>query len=992
MSGLVVLGVIAVAVAVALVSGGSEEEGEAGFVESARLEHEGPGGTEAEEAGEEELLGESQHESTPGDLGGEAPREGPRSPTIEQVEDRAYPRSYVSDRLALRGSRAFQRLPSAASPAAFRSRAAYKSASRAAPQRWDVLGPVTPDVAAEATQFFNVETGVGTPTTNSGRVTAMAIDPNCGKPDRGCRMWVAAAGGGIWRTPDALADDVKWRAPSDDLPTNSFGSLLVDPNDPSGDTIYAGSGEPNGSGDSEAGLGLFRSTDGGRTWHLVKGSRSVAIDRSIGAIEIKPGNPNAIYIGTDVARHGSSSVNGGRSTPPNAPALGVYKSTDHGRHFRLMTDLQRQTPANPTPPSTGLDWFQGGVNRLELDPENPRVLYAAVFGYGLWRSNNAGRTWRHVFHTVNETDFSDPSDPGDTFGDRTEFDLVRKDHHTRIYVGDSSDDLAVAEVWRVNRADTKTARELVGANEDNAGWTELSNPTNGTNGFLAYYYCQNGQCGYDNLVASPPKHPGQLWLGGAMNYDELPLYGGQPPRSNGRGVIRSVNAAAPASEVTWQDMTQDARPPGETEGMHPDQHAIVFKPDDPGIAFVGSDGGVIRVHIRKPADESDQCNDRRYDYDGTGPGPLRPPDMRDCRRLLSGIPQHLDSLNSGLNTIQFQSLSVNPSDPSGELLGGTQDNGTFNFTGDPAWTEVIGGDGGQSGFNPDDGNISYHNYFDATPGVNFDDNDPAQWLDTYDPLQASSENRSFYVPFIADPNVGGRLFIGMQHVWRTNDNGGDEAYLKEHCNSVYFDPARPTCGDWEPIGQDLTSAQFGSRAGEFVVATTRAPSDDRTLWAATRIGRVFVSKNAGASPGAVSFDRIDTGSTPGRFVSGIAVDPRRPNHAFVSYSGYNVYTPGTPGHVFEVQYDPATGKATFEDISHNLGDQPVTGVAYDRASGDVYAATDFGVSRLPEGSRQWEDAAPGLPAVAVYGLTLSEEARTLYAATHGRGAYALRLP
>ena len=46
-----------------------------------------------------------------------------------------------------------------------------------------------------------------------------------------------------------------------------------------------------------------------------------------------------------------------------------------------------------------------------------------------------------------------------------------------------------------------------------------------------------------------------------MNYDELPLYGGLPPRSNGRAVIRSTNASAPASQVTWQDMTQDARPP-----------------------------------------------------------------------------------------------------------------------------------------------------------------------------------------------------------------------------------------------------------------------------------------------------------------------------------------------------------------------------------------------------------------------------------------------
>jgi hypothetical protein len=980
--GLLVLGAIAAAVALVLTRGDSDQGSEETLAQNVRLEHEGPAGLEADQG--TEGLAESQHENTPGDLGGEAPREGPRSPVGELVEDRAYPRSYVSDRLALQGSRAFQRLPSSAPRSAFRSSAEYKAAlSSSKRRRWHALGPVRPDVAAEATQFYDINRSIGTPTVNSGRVTAMAIDPNCGKRHHGCRMWVAAAGGGVWRTHDARADHVKWIHPSGDLPTNSFGSLLVDPNDKSGDTIYAGSGEPNGSGDSEAGLGLFRSRDGGKTWRLVRGSRSVAIDRSIGAIEVKPGHPNVIYIGTDVARHGSSSANGGRRTPPNAPALGVYKSTNHGKSFRLLSDLQRQTPPNPTDPATGNDWFQGGINKLEFDPENPKTIYAGVFGYGVWRSKNGGTTWKHVFQTVN---------PNDTFGDRTEFDLVHVNGHTRAYVGDSSDDLFVAQVWRANQVDTKPAGELIG-NDDNAGWTKLSNGTNGTNGYLAYYYCQNGQCGYDDFVVSPPGHPNQLWLGGAMNYDELPLYGGQPPRSNGRAVIRSTNAGDPASQVTWQDMTQDAQPPGSTEGMHPDQHAIVFDPRNPGVAWVGSDGGVIRVNVKNPVDKSARCSQRRYDY-GAGEQPLRPADLKDCQRLLSGVPRRLDaSLNAGLNTIQFQSLSVNPNDPNRQLLGGTQDNGTFFYQANPTWTEVIGGDGAQSGFNPDDSSISYHTYYDATPGVNFDNNDPKQWYDTYDPLLASPEARSFYVPFIADPNVGGRLFLGMQHVWRTHDNGGSEAYLKSHdCNSVYFNPSRPTCGDWVPIGQDLTSPSFGGRAGEYVVATTRAPSDNKTLWAGTRIGRMFVTKNADAAPAAVDFNRIDTQSTPGRFVSGIAVDPKDPNHAFISYSGYNVYTPGTPGHVFNVHYHPSTGTATFKDISHNLGDQPVTGIAFQGHTGDLYVATDFGVSRLAKGSHKWEDAAPGLPSVAVYGITLSPQAHKLYAATHGRGAYALKLP
>src|SRR4029453_17747189 len=104
----------------------------------------------------------------------------------------------------------------------------------------------------------------GPTTQEPGRVTALAIDPNCGKPSAPagapCRLWVAAAGGGIWRTNDALAAQPTWIAPPASLPTNAFGSLIVDANDASGNTLYAGSGEPNGSGDPAARLGPFKNT------------------------------------------------------------------------------------------------------------------------------------------------------------------------------------------------------------------------------------------------------------------------------------------------------------------------------------------------------------------------------------------------------------------------------------------------------------------------------------------------------------------------------------------------------------------------------------------------------------------------------------------------------------------------------------------------------------------------------------------------------------
>jgi hypothetical protein len=938
----------------------------------------------------------------------EAQRRGPENPAVEQVEDRAYPRTYVDDRLAQKAREAFERKPQQLGASSFSTPSSFATALAASPGAWSALGPVTPNVAGEASQFLDPVTLKGPTTQESGRVTALAIDPNCGKASAPagapCRLWVAAAGGGIWRTNNALAGQPSWIAPPDDLPTNAFGSLIIDPNDPTGNTLYAGSGEPNGSGDSEAGLGLFKSTNGGVSWQLVAGSQPVALNRSIGAVAVKPGAPNTIYIGTDVARHGSSAANGGRRTPPGAPALGFYSSTDGGAHFTFSAQLQAKTPANPTPPGagTGSDWFQGGITKLALDPNNLNTVYAAVFGYGLWRSADGGLNWTQVFHTLNQTAFGTKA-PGDTFGDRVEFEAVNLGGgKTRIYLGDSSDDLGRSQVWR-----TDDAAAIVGDPNGayaNAGWTELSSPTNGTNGFLAFNYCQT-QCGYDDFVTSPaaqlgvgPGFVSTLWLGGSMNYDELPAYNGAPPRSNGRAVIRSTNGGAVAADVSWQDMsaTVGSAPSFSfTQGIHPDQHAVVFDPVDPNIAFVGSDGGVVRIDVRSPQDKSAACAPRRFVYTpGQGAVPLGPADLLDCQRLLSGIPQTITPINDGLNTIQFQSVSFNPKNPTGELLGGTQDNGTFAYTGSPTWLESVGGDGGQSGFDPVTPKTRYHNYFDATPEVNFHGNDPTEWLDIYDPLQTTGELRSFYVPFIADPRVGGRAFIGLEHVWRTDSNGGDPAYLEAHCNALRLDPNRKACGDWKTMGANLTGSVFGNfRVGQFVVATERAPSDNGTLWAGTRTGRVFVTSNADDSqPRNVRWTRLDTPSTPGRFVSGIAVDPNDPNHAWISYSGYDAYTPDTPGHVFEARYNPVSGTASFTDRSYDLGDQPITGIAEFGPTGDLYAASDFGVLRLPSGASHWENAGTGLPSVAVYGLTLSQSGKVLYAATHGRGAYALSLP
>jgi hypothetical protein len=121
------------------------------------------------------------------------------------------------------------------------------------------------------------------------------------------------------------------------------------------------------------------------------------------------------------------------------------------------------------------------------------------------------------------------------------------------------------------------------------------------------------------------------------------------------------------------------------------------------VWFEGSDGGLVRSSGQYVS-ISDSCPTRPFI--GRSPAVLLT-----CQRLLSAVPTAIFSLNSGLQTLQFQHLSINPRNPLGELQGGTQDNGTFQFEGSvDTWLESIGGDGGLSGFDASNPTNRFHTF------------------------------------------------------------------------------------------------------------------------------------------------------------------------------------------------------------------------------------------------------------------------------------------
>jgi hypothetical protein len=464
-------------------------------------------------------------------------------------------------------------------------------------------------------------------------------------------------------------------------------------------------------------------------------------------------------------------------------------------------------------------------------------------------------------------------------------------------------------------------------------------------------------------------------------------------------VVLSTDAGVSGTDMTF-DGTDFLHP----NGLHPDQHDLVTNPNNPFQFFEANDGGVMR--------SSGSFVDRSAFCDQPGRGITTPAQMARCRQMLSRIPAKLEGINHGLSTLQFVHLSVNPHNTE-VLQGGTQDNGTWETDGNKKrWINTMIGDGGWSGFDIARPEFRFHTFTGTAIDVNFSGGAISSWVYAGGGQMGRDGGTNFYAPVISDPKVSGTMFAGTGvTAYRTTTFGLGSRTLEQAnavCNEWTGTGPAASCGDFARLGvTPLTDAAWGDRAGPAVAAIERTTADTSTAWAATSTGRVFITRNVDAGPVEVTLDaqgreiRTATGvswtrldddaTTPNRFVSSIDVDPVNPNRAWISYSGFESNTPGLPGHVFEVTFDPGTGASTWVDRSYDLGDIPITELVRDDVTGDLYAGTDFGPLRLAAGTSTWTSAAPGLPNVEITGLTVLPGQRILYAATHGLSAWRLNL-
>lgn len=203
-----------------------------------------------------------------------------------------------------------------------------------------------------------------------GRV--LAVTGVIGNPET---YYFGGTGGGVWKSTDGgqswhpTTDKVKDMSPS-------IGAIAVAPSD--SNVIYAATGEACIRGDIIAGNGVYKSVDGGKTWH----SSGLQDTLAIGRIAVHPKNPDIVFVAAL-----------GHPFGPN-PDRGVFRSTDGGKTWTKVLFKDENT---------------GGID-LALDPSNPNTIFAALWqarrspwgldsggpGSGLYRSTDGGNTWRRL--------------------------------------------------------------------------------------------------------------------------------------------------------------------------------------------------------------------------------------------------------------------------------------------------------------------------------------------------------------------------------------------------------------------------------------------------------------------------------------------------------------------------------------------------------------------------------------------------------------------
>ncbi len=320
------------------------------------------------------------------------------------------------------------------------------------------------------------------PNNIGGRTRSILIDRN--DPSRKT-IWAGSVGGGLWKTTDITAAQPVWIQANDYLANLSIGAIGEDPKDPK--ILYAGTGEGYPNADAIAGLGVFKSTDGGNSWTLLPSTTNGKFNYTQ-AIFVHP-ERNEVYVGTD---------------------KGLFRSKDGGNAWVQVLS------------SNIYDIEYAATSKTIFVTKASTVFRSTTGDSGSWlaATNGIPNTYQRLEITISAS-------------------------NNNIMYAIASENGGSSLVYTSFNGGTN--------------WSAKTRPANTNGGEFT-----NGQAWYDLDIAVSPVDPNYVIVGGAI-------------------IMNSYDGGA-----TWIEIGNYGNP-------HPDHHVIVFDELNPATVYLGNDGGVWRA-------------------------------------------------------------------------------------------------------------------------------------------------------------------------------------------------------------------------------------------------------------------------------------------------------------------------------------------------------------------------------------------------------------
>ena len=816
------------------------------------------------------------------------------------------------------------------------------------------------------------------PASMGGRIDDIAVaesDPSI--------IYLGYAVGGVFKS---VNNGTTFEPVFENYTTASIGDLAIHPTNP--DVVYVGTGEANNRQTSSFGDGIYKTTDGGRTFTNV----GLKDTQTIARIVIDPRNPETVYVAVPGHLFGPSKERG------------IYKTTDGGRTWSNIKFIDEDS----------------GFTDLVMDPSNPNTLYAASYqrrrtgccfngggpGSALWKSTDAGRTWSRL---------TGRGLPPGTYG-RIALD-VAKSNPAVVYAQIEAGEVGQRQTTSANdpRADTEVTPSTTAAATPPAGQrgtnvqsgsaappsgppsaSTASTPRGGRG--TSYNWCNNagpgrGGSGRGDPPVAPALDPsrgglfrsadrGESWTH-VSNCNVRPMYFSQvrvDPSDDrtvyvmGLPIYKSLDGGRTFASL---DEAGGYHAPG-----HVDQHAMWIDPKNPRHLLIGNDGG-----FNVSWDQG-----RTWDFVNTMATSLVYWVSADMRR-----PYYV-----------YVGLQDNGS------WGGPSATRTASGILNSDWFGIGGGDGFQTAVDPSDSDIVYTesqngntNRYNLRTGAaqsirprasgpgrgagrgagdaGRDDapGTPTPTAALGNVLNAAPGDQyrfNWNTPFQLSPHNPGIVWLGGNRLFKSYNRG--ETWTASGDLTKQID--RNTMAVMGVAGdRSMLSKNDGVTAYSTITALDESPVLPGVIWVGTDDGLVQVSRDGGST-------FTDVGrSLPGLpadhlyWISRVEASHFDPATAYVAVDGHR------SNDLRPYLFVTTDYGRTWQSITANL---PAFGfiqvVREDpRNPRLLYVGTEFGLFITLDGGRTWERFMNNLPTARVDDILIHPRDNDLIIGTHARGVW-----